>query len=218
MRETFVVNLYKEEFDVYIGRKGKGQDGYYGNPFARMPQTESIALFRKYFYERLKSDPVFNLRIRSLKGKILGCFCKPKACHGDVIAEYLNGLPEEVPIRLAVICSRIFHNYKFMAEILQWYDVKEIISEGTEFIARYAAEHVIPLREFKPEWNRHGSSAGYRCDEQIIDVCDEAVVFWNGKTKRTKHIISIAEEKNKPVSIYWPADESSIPHDEISML
>lgn len=25
-------------------------------------------------------------------GKVLGCFCKPKACHGDILAEVLNEL------------------------------------------------------------------------------------------------------------------------------
>jgi hypothetical protein len=27
----------------------------------------------------------------ALKGKRLGCFCKPLACHGDVIKEYIEG-------------------------------------------------------------------------------------------------------------------------------
>ena len=31
--QTVVVNIYKEQFDVYIGRAGRGQDGYFGNPF-----------------------------------------------------------------------------------------------------------------------------------------------------------------------------------------
>jgi hypothetical protein len=31
--QTVVVNLNKEPFDVYIGRAGRGQDGYFGNPF-----------------------------------------------------------------------------------------------------------------------------------------------------------------------------------------
>lgn len=30
---TVVVNINKESFDVYIGRAGRGQDGYFGNPF-----------------------------------------------------------------------------------------------------------------------------------------------------------------------------------------
>jgi hypothetical protein len=29
-------------------------------------------------------------KIEELKGKVLGCFCKPNACHGDVIKEYLD--------------------------------------------------------------------------------------------------------------------------------
>jgi hypothetical protein len=42
----------------------------------------------------LASDAEFKRRIHELKGKTLGCFCKPEACHGDVIAEYLNNLQD----------------------------------------------------------------------------------------------------------------------------
>jgi hypothetical protein len=28
---------------------------------------------------------------RELRHKILGCWCHPKACHGDVLAEIANG-------------------------------------------------------------------------------------------------------------------------------
>jgi hypothetical protein len=48
---------------------GRGEDGYFGNPF------------------RMGQDSEFKHRVLALKGKRLGCFCKPKACHGDVIAE-----------------------------------------------------------------------------------------------------------------------------------
>ena len=92
---TNVVNIRISEYDVYIGRAGKGQDGYFGNPF-RLRANESrgatIDRYREYFYDRLETDPDFKNRIHELKGKTLGCFCKPDACHGDVIAEYLNNL------------------------------------------------------------------------------------------------------------------------------
>ncbi|ASF45912.1 DUF4326 domain-containing protein [Methylovulum psychrotolerans] len=29
-----------------------------------------------------------------LRGKVLGCHCKPAACHGDVLANYLNSLDD----------------------------------------------------------------------------------------------------------------------------
>lgn len=103
---TTVVNLYKEPYDVYIGRAGKGKDGYFGNPYnlnhvaQAFPdlkgdeiREKSIELFRDYFITRIQSDPIFKLRVETeLKDKRLGCFCKPKKCHGDIYAEYLNSL------------------------------------------------------------------------------------------------------------------------------
>lgn len=37
---TKVVNIYKDKFDVYIGRPGKGNDGYFGNPFPLLNGAE----------------------------------------------------------------------------------------------------------------------------------------------------------------------------------
>lgn len=95
MDQTTVVNIRRNKYDVYIGRAGHGQDGYFGNPFSIYRdggRERVIVLFKEYFYKRLKSDPIFATKIQELKGKILGCFCSPKKCHGDVIAEYLNGV------------------------------------------------------------------------------------------------------------------------------
>lgn len=92
---TKVVNLYKEKYDVYIGRPGKGQKGYFGNPFPLTKESdrEKILLeYKNYFYSKIKNDKEFESRVSELKDKILGCFCHPKNCHGDIIAEYLNNL------------------------------------------------------------------------------------------------------------------------------
>lgn len=93
---TTVVNLHKERYDVYIGRAGKGKDGYFGNPFRLTSDTpqdreELLHTYEFWFYSKIASDPDFKQRIQALKGKRLGCFCKPKACHGDVIVKYLEG-------------------------------------------------------------------------------------------------------------------------------
>ena len=86
---TTVVNIKKtKHYDFYIGRGGP-----FGNPFDHnklgITRAESVALFKEYFYKKLK-DPAFYDRVQGLKDKVLGCFCKPMECHGDVIAEYLN--------------------------------------------------------------------------------------------------------------------------------
>lgn len=88
-----VVNLFKEPYDVYIGRAGKGQDGYFGNPFPLKKGEDrgaTIERYKAYFYNRIETDSEFKNRILELKNKTLGCFCKPNSCHGDVIKEYLD--------------------------------------------------------------------------------------------------------------------------------
>ncbi len=85
--QTTVVNLKTDEYDVYIGRAGHGCDGYFGNPFGGLGRTQSIAKHREYAIHRYNTDPEFRDRVNSLQGKRLGCFCKPKPCHGDVYVE-----------------------------------------------------------------------------------------------------------------------------------
>lgn len=98
---TEVVNLRNSAYDVYIGRAGKGQDGYFGNPHTlgyvycshckgHHDREQSIAAFKKDFLRRVESDSEFRKRVLSLRGKRLGCFCKPLQCHGDVYKEWLD--------------------------------------------------------------------------------------------------------------------------------
>jgi hypothetical protein len=88
---TRVVNLRREPHDVYIGRPGKGQNGYFGNPFGVQEfGTAAMELYETYFRYRIKTDTEFSRRVLDLQGKTLGCFCRPGICHGDVIVEWLH--------------------------------------------------------------------------------------------------------------------------------
>ncbi len=90
--KTRVVNLHKERCDVYIGRPSD-----FGNPFSvwKYGRKGCIAMYWQYFCDRIEHDPEFKKAVEALKGKTLGCFCKPKACHGDVIVEFLEGKENE---------------------------------------------------------------------------------------------------------------------------
>ena len=72
---------------VYIGR-----GSVWGNPFSHNPgngdgciivatRDEAIERYREYLLQQ--QDLL--ARLHELKGKVLGCWCKPKACHGDVL-------------------------------------------------------------------------------------------------------------------------------------
>lgn len=91
---TRVINIKSGySYDIYIGRQGKDQDGYFGNPYvinARRNRDDCIEAFISYFYNRLENDPDFKINVERLRGKTLGCFCKPQRCHGDIIAQWLD--------------------------------------------------------------------------------------------------------------------------------
>jgi hypothetical protein len=89
---TRVVNIYREDYDVYIGRPGKGQSGKWGNPFSKGTREENVAAFREW----ILTQPHLLLDLHELKGKRLGCFCAPKACHGDVLAELAEAVYPEM--------------------------------------------------------------------------------------------------------------------------
>jgi len=91
-----VVHCKKEKYDVYIGRPTK-----WGNPYTHIQDGKTLA---KYVVEDRNAavnayrDYITNGDgkhllddLHELKGgKILGCWCKPQACHGDVLLELLE--------------------------------------------------------------------------------------------------------------------------------
>lgn len=83
---TTVINKYKEKGDISIMRPGP-----WGNPFIvgkDGSRAEVIANFR-YWYKTSTDPRAVWMRnhIHELKDKQLECCCKPKICHGDVLAE-----------------------------------------------------------------------------------------------------------------------------------
>ena len=96
-KETRVVNKYKEPYDVYIGR-----GSIWGNPYTHRElegtkaqfktetREEAIEKYREYILQR----PDLLAKLHELDGKVLGCFCKPQSCHGDVLVELVKELKD----------------------------------------------------------------------------------------------------------------------------
>ena len=79
--KTKVVHCRKDKFDVYIGRPSK-----WGNPFKLKKgdkREDVLDEYRKWLLQQV--DLLADLH--ELRGKSLGCWCKPELCHGDVLAE-----------------------------------------------------------------------------------------------------------------------------------
>jgi len=94
---TRVVNISREV--QFKGEKSTaeyeyiGRGSYWGNPHSMFEQGEDRdEVIRKYKYDfdYEKFPHIEKEEVYKLAGKRLGCFCKPAACHGDVLADYLN--------------------------------------------------------------------------------------------------------------------------------
>ena len=98
--EYNIVNLRHENIEewlqsdrhVYVGR-GNAQYGLHqskwGNPSKvtkTKDQTEAVEDYKKYLLRR--SD--LTKATSSLKGKVLGCWCRPDLCHAQVLHHFGN--------------------------------------------------------------------------------------------------------------------------------
>lgn len=81
-----VVHCKKSPYDVYIGRPSK-----WGNPFAIGKDGTREEVIKKY-REWILGQPNLLKALPELRGQILGCWCKPQACHGDVLVELVRRL------------------------------------------------------------------------------------------------------------------------------
>lgn len=112
--QTTNCNIKFEKADVYCGR-GQGAfwnpmncpigiKGWLGNPVAlgktcpvcgniHNDAGNTLICYESYLLECLTNYPGFNKAFYELKGKKLGCFCKPSPCHTDIMIKYLDELP-----------------------------------------------------------------------------------------------------------------------------
>ena len=85
---TRVVHCKKEPYDTYIGRPSK-----WGNKFVIGKDGTREEVVQKY-KEWVLQQPELMASLHELKDKTLACWCKPLACHGDVLAELANKIQE----------------------------------------------------------------------------------------------------------------------------
>lgn len=81
------VNKYHSDFDINIQR-----GTIWGNPYASSEYDDPIGMYRQHLYKQIKDKLITKQHFEVLRGMRLGCTCKPKPCHGDVIAEIVNKL------------------------------------------------------------------------------------------------------------------------------
>ncbi len=69
---------------------------------------------------------------------------------------------------------------------------------------KWAAHHGIPVERMPADWDRLGKKAGYVRNEAMALACGCALVFWDGASSGTRHMINLAKAHGKPVKVVAP--------------
>lgn len=84
LTRTRVVHHKKEPCTVYIGRPSK-----WGNPYKIGRDGSREEVLEKYREYVLNNEYLMGC-LDELRGQVLGCWCKPNACHGDILIEIME--------------------------------------------------------------------------------------------------------------------------------
>lgn len=81
-----------QEYDTYIGRK-ESKGGWnltwskWANPYRMGPDLPTPKHVLDKYEAYVRSKPELMNALPELGGKRIGCWCKPKPCHGDVLVK-----------------------------------------------------------------------------------------------------------------------------------
>ena len=114
-----LIDWLEDKNHVYVGRnmtfyvKG-AEKSEFANPFKVKTQSKiaqqgnfankkdysnglstSLEKYEEWLRDKCAKDKDVKKRLLSLRGKVLGCWCKPAGCHGDVMAKLIQEFANE---------------------------------------------------------------------------------------------------------------------------
>ena len=92
-------------------------------------------------------------------------------------------------------------------------DISPYIPEGTDCIITGGAKGIDRLAEIyadkmniskivmRPHYRLYKRGAPIKRNEEMVEMCDQVLVFWDGVSQGTKHTIDYAKKIGKPIDV-----------------
>ena len=102
---------------------------------------------------------------------------------------------------------------------IEWFDISSYIPDSVDLIIsggasgvdsiaeKYADDNRISKMIIRPRYDMYGKAAPLKRNEYMVDMSDEVLVVWDGKSRGTMYTVKYAEKKNKPINIITIAQE-----------
>lgn len=110
---------------------------------------------------------------------------------------------------MVVAGSRGFDDYTLLARKLDRLLYKKaapvILSGAARGADRlgeiYANDRKIPIQRYPAKWDRYGKNAGRIRNAEMAEAADAVVVFWDGISPGTAHMVDVARRRGLEVRI-----------------
>lgn len=95
----------------------------------------------------------------------------------------------------------------FFKEFLQDKTGEEIViisghASGADTLGeRYAQEKGFKIETYPADWDKYGKAAGPKRNEQMANIANALIAFWDRKSKGTKSMINLAKKKGLQVFV-----------------
>jgi hypothetical protein len=77
------------------------------------------------------------------------------------------------------------------------------MAPGVDLLGRcWARDNKIPWKEFPPDWNGDGKSAGIKRNILMGEHADACIAIWDQKSKGTGHMVGYAKKRGLPVYVH----------------
>lgn len=224
-RPAIAVNKSTHIFDVYIGR-----GSIYGNPY-KVGVDGTHEQCKEKYRIYLRQHPWLVLQATDLIGKRLGCFCKPKPCHGDIWADLANDaaanndkwaaiqawaqeeMGDRKMAKTAVVASARTNPEDYQA-------FEDFVIAQSEHNPSFGigailhpkrAEGMTVGQKFAKRTNtplatyginhKSGKDAGHRRYDDMVRDCDTLIALWDGKSQGIEYAIDKACQADREVYI-----------------
>lgn len=75
-------------------------------------------------------------------------------------------------------------------------------ARGADFLGReWAGNNGHEVITMPAQWDMHGKRAGYIRNTQMAKIADACVVFWDGQSRGSKHMIDICRKRDIPLRV-----------------
>jgi predicted Rossmann fold nucleotide-binding protein DprA/Smf involved in DNA uptake len=106
-------------------------------------------------------------------------------------------------VKLLVVGSRSIEKFDLSQYIPK--DIDLIITggaSGIDSIAEFFADkHKISKLVLRPQYHIYKKAAPLKRNEKMVNLADEILVIWDGKSKGAEYTMKYTERQNKPLTV-----------------